>query len=384
MDDDQEDVGVIRVSGRYKYPNSLATRYINMLLENQVLEADAQGEIVLRSTPKGARNLRARIGENPRTIVLELHHFSRTTNNSHKSTEVKIYGKEIGMLKEFLEVASNYEFRNSGKVRFAPGAVSSKPEILSSEQVRKLMDKDPELVREFLKTDVRAGDFRAIASWRKSLEEFKSLLTDSDFWEAAVKNQKKHSKEAVWQEFFERNQWIFGYGLSYIFTEGIDENKLEQAISGGTIFESGQRPDATLKTRGAVSALCLAEIKTHETRLTRDSGKNRFFVSHELNDAVSQCQKAIDLAERKYTKAFTAMDAEGYPSSRPIYGCRPRSILVIGNQNEFVGDHGVAEERFRAFEIYRRNLVSPEILTFDELYERARCIVEYESVKIDI
>jgi hypothetical protein len=31
------------------------------------------------------------------------------------------------------------------------------------------------------------------------------------------------------------------------------------------------------------------------------------------------------------------------------------------------------------FELFRRNITSPEILTFDELYERAKFIVEQES-----
>jgi hypothetical protein len=36
----------------------------------------------------------------------------------------------------------------------------------------------------------------------------------------------------------------------------------------------------------------------------------------------------------------------------------------------------VGNYSFQAFEGFRRNLLQPEILTFDELYERARFIVE--------
>jgi len=39
-------------------------------------------------------------------------------------------------------------------------------------------------------------------------------------------------------------------------------------------------------------------------------------------------------------------------------------------------DKGVNQERYRSFELFRRNTTSPEIITFDELYERARFIVE--------
>ena len=35
------------------------------------------------------------------------------------------------------------------------------------------------------------------------------------------------------------------------------------------------------------------------------------------------------------------------------------------------------EDKITCFELYRRNLTSPEIVTFDELLERARYIVEH-------
>jgi hypothetical protein len=34
------------------------------------------------------------------------------------------------------------------------------------------------------------------------------------------------------------------------------------------------------------------------------------------------------------------------------------------------------DEKIACFELYRRNIRAPEILTFDELFQRASCIVE--------
>lgn len=48
---------------------------------------------------------------------------------------------------------------------------------------------------------------------------------------------------------------------------------------------------------------------------------------------------------------------------------------VVGSLAAFVGEHGVNQEQYRSFELFRRNTVTPEILTFDELYERAKFIV---------
>ena len=57
----------------------------------------------------------------------------------------------------------------------------------------------------------------------------------------------------------------------------------------------------------------------------------------------------------------------------------PKSFLVIGNLNEFTNGHGVNEDQYRSFEIYRKNILSPEILTFDELYERTKYIVQHNE-----
>jgi hypothetical protein len=48
----------------------------------------------------------------------------------------------------------------------------------------------------------------------------------------------------------------------------------------------------------------------------------------------------------------------------------PRSILVIGNTGE-LDDF----DKRNAFELLRCNLRNPDIVTFDELYERAKYIV---------
>ncbi|UZE51163.1 DUF4263 domain-containing protein [Rhodopseudomonas sp. P2A-2r] len=55
--------------------------------------------------------------------------------------------------------------------------------------------------------------------------------------------------------------------------------------------------------------------------------------------------------------------------------------LVIGNLASLVGDHGVNHEQFRSFELFRRNILNLEIITFDELYERAKFIVHQTRPK---
>jgi hypothetical protein len=72
-------------------------------------------------------------------------------------------------------------------------------------------------------------------------------------------------------------------------------------------------------------------------------------------------------------------DDKGYPTGEEAFNYAPKSYLVTGNLAEFIGEHGVNKDKLRSFELLRRNLHSPEIITFDELYERAKFIVDQNN-----
>jgi hypothetical protein len=46
--------------------------------------------------------------------------------------------------------------------------------------------------------------------------------------------------------------------------------------------------------------------------------------------------------------------------------------------SEFVTENGVNKDKIRSFELLRKKL-KPEIITFDELYERAKFIVHHNK-----
>lgn len=49
---------------------------------------------------------------------------------------------------------------------------------------------------------------------------------------------------------------------------------------------------------------------------------------------------------------------------------------MIGSSNEFKTKFGANREKMRSFELFRMNILNPEIITFDELFERARFITQ--------
>ena len=52
---------------------------------------------------------------------------------------------------------------------------------------------------------------------------------------------------------------------------------------------------------------------------------------------------------------------------------------MAGRLSEFQAEHGVNAEKYSSFEVFRSSLTSPEIITFDELYERAAFIVDHPA-----
>lgn len=51
-------------------------------------------------------------------------------------------------------------------------------------------------------------------------------------------------------DFFEKNPWIFGYGLGYVFLSSLDDKKLEQIVQGFNINGYGKRVDGLMENKG--------------------------------------------------------------------------------------------------------------------------------------
>jgi hypothetical protein len=96
--------------------------------------------------------------------------------------------------------------------------------------------------------------------------------------------------------------------------------------------------------------------------------------SNDLAGAISQVQGTVASATATLKSKLELTDSLGNPTGEEAFNYQPRAFLVVGTLREFVGSNGVNRDQYRSFELLRRNVVSPEILTFDELYERAKFI----------
>lgn len=213
---------------------------------------------------------------------------------------------------------------------------------------------------------------------KKQVAIFEKLLNDNDFFDSKVKPTR--GNEAVWQEFFETNPWIFGFSLNYIFNSPLEGNRLEQTVKGFDFNSSGKRVDALLRTTGFLQTLCFGEIKTHRTQLLKNLKSpyraDSWSISDELAGGIAQIHKTIQKSSENLAASIPIYDSKGFRSQKSIYLYRPKSFLIIGSLNEFANEKGeIHEEKFSSFELFRKSIADIEIITFDELYERANAII---------
>lgn len=90
-------------------------------------------------------------------------------------------------------------------------------------------------------------------------------------------------------------------------------------------------------------------------------------------------QGTVAMAVRKLEEKLEMKDSRGDPTGDIVFTHSPRTFLVVGNLGQFLTVNGVNNDRYRSFELYRRNMNHPEIITFDELYQRAKLIVEHPA-----
>lgn len=206
--------------------------------------------------------------------------------------------------------------------------------------------------------DISENDLNVLLKRREKLTEFKDALTnhaDDENW---------------WQDFFEQNKWIFGYGLNY----QILRQEQNQAHYGGQRVDGkgGQKGDYLTSTLGDINFTVLVEIKTPKTSLIQGSTEIRngaWSLSKNLTDALSQIEANIDTWDKQGSEQ---PDNRDRLEKENIYTVQPKGILVIGSLND------IASERSKrdTFQRFRKSIHGVDIITFDELYKRASFIVE--------
>ena len=355
-------------------------RFVYKITESEHQESfiKVKNEVILAIKHGGRHQLKALVIEDNKGIEsLIIQTFTGSTGSPHKAA-YSFRGYEIENLYKFLKGIKELTIETTGSFKIDDKQLDDL--LLSKEQTYKIIADNQEAIIEAIRNNVTKSDIVALGYRKSQLDKFEKLLTDDMYFEKEKISLNTLKSEVVWQSFFEQNTWILGYGLNYVFNTPLEGKKLEQVVSGSTVFSGGKRIDSLMKTRGLINSLCFGEIKTHKSELLKPI-KNPYrveswSVSDELSGGIAQSHRTIQLSVENIKTKTVIKDNEDNITDEQVFLYKPKSFLIIGSLSEFIGDYGINETKYSSFEMYRRSIISPEIITFDELLERAKFIIK--------
>lgn len=296
--------------------------------------------------------------------------ISLTALKSNEEVALNLSSKETLVL--FHKLEETYAVAKKG-VRFGTRelVVGNKDEVIVTDRnksvlIQQLLAKNyhheilKQLITESSDVITKFSTLRVLQERTKVLKEFEININDTSL------------SESYWQNFFEINKWIFGYGLNYQILKDITD----QPNYGNTSVDGkgSQRGDFLSASQGDIQFTVLVEIKKPSTELL---GKNEYrngcyAISTELAGAIGQLQTNC----RTWDQTSQQVQNIRQLDPQQIRTIQCKGILVIGRLSTL--DHFTKEA---SFQLVRRNLLNPEIITFDELLNRARYIIEHSNAE---
>jgi hypothetical protein len=177
----------------------------------------------------------------------------------------------------------------------------------------------------------------------------------------------KELSELYWQKFFEKNTWIFGLAMECRFLHLVQSQPVCQ--SAGIDGKGSQRGDFLMCTGGAAKFCVPIEIKTPFSNLLKPTKYRNgcWELGADLVGGCSQIQADCLSLDRRADN----MRDNQHLLRQGITTIYPKGILVIGNTEEFEEDMS----KIQTFELFRLHKTNPQIITFDEVLEKARHIL---------
>ncbi len=195
--------------------------------------------------------------------------------------------------------------------------------------------------------------------------------------------KNKHSigengEEAIWHHFLKNNEWIIGLNVDIKFIRDLlSKQKVGNANSKGV-----GNPEVDLI--GISYFTTLIELKTSKTEIfkkekTSKSRANTWDFSNNFIEAYSQTLS--QRSEITANKDIVDENGEIIDTKRNRI-LDPKAVLIIGNRNKEFPHIRKTENDVKTdcFERIRRDSRNVEIITYDELFERAFHIVFTEKL----
>lgn len=306
--------------------------------------------------------------------------ITKITNGTEKE-KISLNISCLNQLKAFLKFineidADDYPEEKSRRP-FLLGFSNNTERLEAIEDILNVEDSEALLKAVLANDNITSHDIVNTGYRKSQLEIFRKLLEEDYItgYKRDILDKPNTKDETAWQEFFELNQWIFGYGLDYQF-QGILQKEFH-ASDTNAAGKNGVISDFLLGNKRFTS---FVEIKPPTTPLFKNS-QNRagcWKLSSDLLEAHSQILEQKACGEIKVERG-QFYDNDGKSITQNAYDSK--TFLIIGSLTLEERNCNDQEKKikFKTFELFHRDSRNVEIITYDELYERARFIVEHKS-----
>ena len=276
---------------------------------------------------------------------------------------------EFERLLEFLSRIKFIDLSNEDRFQVEDISVGSGPKIITDasdraliNRIKQLGENEREHLFRSLHADLTPEEINLLLGRRQALEEFITQLSMGNW------------AESDWQDFFEKQSWVFGYGLDYRIMRPF----AREMVVGAAGTDNRNKPTVDF-LMNFTDYTVLVEIKRPDTPIfqSRKSGRaGTWRFSTDFMDAVSQVleQKAEWLTAAQSGDHFDKTGTRRLEARTRD----AKTILVIGNRAEFDLSDNLRNAAVKrdTFELFRRDTRTLEILTFDELLDRAKFITK--------
>ena len=291
------------------------------------------------------------------------------------SDEARAFWKVIHFLQGFKELVDLGDFHSKYQ------AISFDNYLLEF-KTKQQADKFTEIVSLIENINLTKDEVKSLlfSHRKKCIHWFYAFLKDLSkngeraFDTYRVKNNiTENGEEAIWHHFLKNNDWIIGLNVDIKFIRDF----LSKQHIGNENSKGKGSPEVDLL--GISYFTTLIELKTSKTQIfkkekTSASRTNTWDFSNEFIEAFSQT-----LAQRtEISEDKDIVDELGnLIDTKQNRILDPKAVLIIGNRNiEFPHQRNSdLDLKTDCFERFRRDSRNVEIITYDELFERAFHIV---------
>ncbi len=306
------------------------------------------------------------------------------TISFQSSEQALIFWKFIGFLNSFKDIVDTGEFDTSF-------GVYTKNRFIAEFETQTEKQKVEDIKTLINKVDINENGIKSILFEKRkhNLKAFLYLLQNIEIQgKTSIEcYREKYSisqgDEAIWHHFLKNNDWILGLNVDIKF---IREFYDEQKVGTENSKAAGSPKVDLLGVSDFTTLIELKHSKTPIFKKEKTKGRaNTWDFTPDFIEGVSQCLGQKFALERSYkTKDF--INEQGILLDKNLtLTIDPKTVFIIGNrQEEF--RHDLNSNNYlksQTFELFRRNNRNIEIITFDELFERAYHTVYGDTIQKD-